>query len=573
MNAMSGLLVTRTRRYWVVALLMLAIYVLYAMLNWMTPIWCDDLDYGDAGHTLKDIFHRETYDYFHANGRIFSHSLVQLFAGMLGKPLFNLFNPLLTLLMVILLPLASGMGWRMDGDKLRQVMVLSVSLLLVWFTLPDQYITMFMIAGSSNYIWAAVLNLLFVVMLRRLLQKDGNIKIEQWIAVCLLSFFAGAWMEMYSVALVPAVFCWLACKRKLMDKKALVSYGLYVVGALVVIFAPGNFVRQEQAVNGRAGISTWMVTQLELAIRFKLIWVWVCAFVLLLVEVLRKKVRLGEFVADNMVWLIGIVVSYAFLFVSGVNSYRSQWAIYLFSIVVLSYLLNKMKTSKWINIALAVVVWTCVVVDFSYEYKAFRGKQAAVKEMLAKAQEKTLVDGQYYLWPNTSTTRKSIPSPTGLNGLWPGNSFATFHHLDGFVIMPERVFPYCAGERRFDSLYCGIVPVVDGMAVMRLEDWASDLALAYEYESDEPYVLRSKPSRLLSALGCETAVRKVYGQGRPLLGSLLEKSYPLESVSRVSDGVEEVFVFDFHNTRYLAAPVNMFRPYYAAPVKNVTIER
>ncbi len=573
MNAMSGSLVTRARRYWAVALLMLAIYVLYAVLNWMTPMWCDDLDYGDAGHTLKDIFHRETYDYFHANGRIFSHSLVQLFAGILGKPLFNLFNPLPTLLMVILLPLASGMGWRMGGDKLRQVMFLSVSLLLVWFTLPDQYITMFMIAGSSNYIWAAVLNLLFVVMLRRLLQKDGNVKKEQWIAVCFLSFFAGAWMEMYSIAIVPAVFCWLALERKHLNKRVLIPYVLYIVGAMIVIFAPGNFVRQGQAVNGRAGIITWMVTQLELAIRFKLIWVWIGSLVLLAFELLRKQIRIKAFLTDNLVWLVGIAVSYAFLFVSGVNSYRSQWAIYLFSFVVLFYLLDRIQTNKWINVAVAVVVLTGVVVDFSHEYKAFRGKQTAVKEMLVKTQEKTLVDGQYYLWPNTATTRKSIPSPTGLNGLWPGNSFATFHHLEGFVIMPERVFPYCTGERRFDSLYYDLVPVVDGMAVMKLADGVSDLVLAYEYESDKPYVLRSKPSRLLSALGCETAVRKVYGPGRPLLGFLLEKSYPLESISRVSDGVEEVFVFDFHNTRYLAAPVDMLRPFYAASVKNVTIER
>lgn len=65
-------------QYWNIILLSALIVVLYSVINWLTPVWCDDLDYGAEGHTFSDIFHREFHDYLYANGRIFSHTLVQL---------------------------------------------------------------------------------------------------------------------------------------------------------------------------------------------------------------------------------------------------------------------------------------------------------------------------------------------------------------------------------------------------------------------------------------------------------------------------------------------------------------
>ena len=255
-------------RHWEIVLFSVIVFALYSVINWLTPLWCDDLDYGADGHTFADIFHREFHDYLYANGRIFSHTLVQLFVGMFGKALFNLVNPIMTLLMIMLLVFASGINLNTKEDRWSMFFFLSISFFLVWFVLPDQYITMFMVAGSSNYIWAAVLNLLFISAFMRFLVKDKELKNWAWVGMCILSFFAGAWMEMYSVALTPALFFCLILKRNYRNKKALVSFGLYSIGAIVVIFAPGNFVRQGLTFGGRANVSTWLVNQLELAIKF-----------------------------------------------------------------------------------------------------------------------------------------------------------------------------------------------------------------------------------------------------------------------------------------------------------------
>ncbi len=557
--------------YWNIILLLIVIIVLYSVINWLTPLWCDDLSYGHTGHTFKDIAQREIYDYYHANGRFFSHSLVQLFAGILGKELFNILNPIMTLFMIGFLPIMTKKEeTEANGSNRWQGFLLFVvSFFLVWFVLPDQYITMFMIAGSSNYIWAAVLNLLFVYVFTQQLTKEYVLKGWQWACVIMLSFFAGAWMEMYSIALAPALFLYLLLHRKNVNKPSVIAFVCYAVGTAFVVFAQGNFERHGQAVSGHPSLVTWMVTQLELAIRFKLIWVWLLSLVLLIMELVMKKSTIKSFFEETMIWLIGIAVSYAFLFVSGVASYRSQWAIYLFNFIILFSLLKKIQVRNMFYVLASLLFLITIAVDFINECMACSVKKEAVAEMLHQAKTGSLMEGKYYLWPESVLTKKSIPVPTGVNGSWPGNSFATFHGLEGFVIMPKNVYAYCTGEESNDSLCYGVLPVFNDMAIAELDEGGSSVSLAYEYNIPYAYVLRNQPARLLQALGCSGTTRKVYNSR----GFLLEKEQPLISVSGVSDAYEGAFVFDFRGSRYLAAPVEMFQPKYEAAIKNVTIVR
>lgn len=568
--------------YWIVLSLLLFIIIVYSVINWLTPLWCDDLDYGAAGHTFGDIAHKEIHDYYHANGRICSHSLVQVFAGMLGKPLFNLLNPVMTLLMIILLPVVSGKTPKVSVNKWCWLFLVSISLMLVWFVMPDQYITMFMIAGSSNYIWAAVLNLLFVYMFTHVLPKEMTMKAWQCVGIVALSFFAGAWMEMYSIALAPALFLYLLLHRRNVNKRLILAFVFYVVGTAIVVFAPGNFVRQGGTIGAQVTIVTWLVNQLELAIRLKLVWVWLLTSALLIFEMVKKQYYFKEFVQDAIIWLVGIILSYAFLFVSGVLTFRALWAICLFSFVILFTVLSKVHINDWCGLVLSLLCVAIVCFDFCKEYKVCTNKRDAVATMLNQAQTGTLTNENYYLWPKTASSRKSFPVPKGLNGSWPVNSFATYYHLKKFVVLPEIVYSYCVGERRADSLYCGLVPMVEGLAITELEEGNSKLDLTYEFKTEDAYVFRSMFGRLIAAMGYDDVVRKVYDSNKTFYGLLLEKVCPLESTSSVSvesednymfEGTADVFAFDFHQTRFLVAPVSLILPKYDAPIKKVSLEK
>ena len=188
----------RSKSYLPVWLLAVGIFVLYLILNCLTPLWCDDLDYAHEGHTLRDIFRRETFDYLHANGRIFSHSVVQFFAGILGKPVFNPVNAFLTTVLICMIPCVASNDDSSQRTLWKLFLLVSASLFLVWFVIPDQYITMFMIAGSSNYIWGCILNLLFINIFATIDECDETSRAKYGLFI-LLALFAGAWRAAHAL--------------------------------------------------------------------------------------------------------------------------------------------------------------------------------------------------------------------------------------------------------------------------------------------------------------------------------------------------------------------------------------
>lgn len=556
--------VTTIMKLWNVVLLSALIIVLYSVINWLTPVWCDDLDYGAEGHTFSDIFHREYYDYFTANGRIFSHTLVQVFVGMLGKPLFNLVNPVMSLLMILLILVASGFNLNNIYDRWKSFFFISFSLLFVWFFLPDQYITMFMVAGSSNYIWAAVLNLSFVVVFKQVLVNDKELTTIQWIGIYILSFLAGTWMELYSIALMPALFCYLILNWGKWNKRVILPVCLYVIGAMIVILAPGNFVRQGGTLGSQVSIPTWLVNQLELAIRYNLIWIWLCTLVFLVIERINRQVKFKDFLTSNVIWIVAIIVSYAFLFVSGVVSWRSQWGIFIFSFVPFFWILDKLKINKYFCIVISIISVIAVCIDFSKEFQIVRTKNSAVLELLQQARSGTLVDGKYYLWPKTDESRKSIPVPTDLNGDWPGSYFRYLYHLEDFVIMPELAYDYCKGGETDYRMYFDVGPIVNDNVVIECDSSAQSIILEYGSETSEGFVLSSKFRRLISAFGCERYAHKVYcSKNDVVCGKVLLKTLDPSYLNvEVGAGIENVFLFDYEGKRFLVAPLEKIKPLY-----------
>ncbi len=556
-----------------VALLLLIVLLLYSVINWLTPIWYDDLDYGNQGHTFSDIFHREFHDYFYVNGRFFSHSLVQVFAGILGKPMFNLVNPIMTMFLIVLIPIASGLDWKTESNKWFLSCVLSLSLLLVWFVLPDQYITMFMIAGSSNYIWASVLNLLFVCVFMRILAANKAITTWQWIGVVALSFFAGAWMEMYSLALAPALFIFLLLHKEYWNKKSIISFVCYGMGTAIVVFAPGNFVRQEFSVQ-HSQIDVWLVNQLELAIRFGLIWVWLLSLVLLIVALVKKQITLKSFANDNVVWLVGILVSYAFLYVSGIISFRPQWGIFIYSFIVMFYLLRMVRIDKIPYVVVSVVAIAFVLVDFSKECRACQAKNKAVSKMLYQAKTNSLVENRFFLWPETESTRKSIPSPSELNGQWPGSYFSAFHHLRDFVIMPEVAYSYCSGEKNDFPLYYNLFPMIEDNVIVKCVDSScQNVTIEYEFESPKAYVLQNKIRRLLEAMGFEGFARKTYAsKDELLLGGILLRELDVADMEVVVSTMSNARLFDYCGSRYWVIPLEDMKPKFDIAVVSCKLQ-
>lgn len=82
--------------------------IIFYILNHFTPLYSDDWHYNfiygtfENINSLSDIIKSQYIHYFKVNGRFIPHFIVQLFDGILGKELFNIFNTIAFIFFLLL---------------------------------------------------------------------------------------------------------------------------------------------------------------------------------------------------------------------------------------------------------------------------------------------------------------------------------------------------------------------------------------------------------------------------------------------------------------------------------------
>ena len=151
------------------AAFLLVVAVVMYFFNRFTPIFCDDWHYcfifgtQTPIRTIGDIFVSQWHHYFEfTNGRVVAHFFVQLFDGILGKGLFNVFNAIFFALFLYALAVTTS------RDKSQYYKIMSVAFILILLVMTGfKYVFLWM-SGSCNYLWMAILLLFFF----RLMEKE-----------------------------------------------------------------------------------------------------------------------------------------------------------------------------------------------------------------------------------------------------------------------------------------------------------------------------------------------------------------------------------------------------------------
>jgi len=142
--------------------------VAFGVLNFLTPLYHDDfvyqfmfeggtVNYDNPIKSISDIVASQVEHYHSVNGRSIVHFLVQLFTGLLGKTVFNLFNIIVFGVFLFLLRDFSSSRKRETTPNQGFTAVILVLVLL----LPRFKDTFLWMTGSINYLWSATAALLF----------------------------------------------------------------------------------------------------------------------------------------------------------------------------------------------------------------------------------------------------------------------------------------------------------------------------------------------------------------------------------------------------------------------------
>ncbi|HJG99050.1 MAG TPA: DUF6056 family protein [Parabacteroides johnsonii] len=305
--------------------------VLFYLLSVYTPLMADDFSFAYVYDrnganilspimNLSDIIISQYNHYFVSNGRTPVQFIEQLFAGLLGRGLFNLFNTLIFLLFL-------WISASFIGQKKNRLYIVSALFLLFWFLLPVPGETLLWMSGSVCYLWASC----FVLLFLHFFFKINTMSIPKWGYPFL--FFAGVlsgWVhEGLTVGVSCCLFLYICFHRKKFRGNIVPLTLGFWGGTLLVFSSPGIWMR---------GISSFdLISFVMLCVRFALYIkaFWILMFILLYLYI-RKRGLFKEFLKKNAI-LLGIAF-FEFIFgcLIGLQSIRQTFFVELFSIILIA---------------------------------------------------------------------------------------------------------------------------------------------------------------------------------------------------------------------------------------------
>ena len=191
--------------------------------------------------SFSDIVKSQIDIYKNWSGRIPVLGMVQVFL-YIGKIFYDIINPIIFILFIIMLIKAANV--KVDEKNIFIILLFSI---FGAYKFWEKYIW---ISGSLNYLWPVTLMLIVIYYIYNMIVNDKKTNVINTIVLLISSFFAGWSHE--NVAFVLGSFIIFICLfniKKILSLnnsakiKLIASILLFGIGAILLIFCPGNFGR------------------------------------------------------------------------------------------------------------------------------------------------------------------------------------------------------------------------------------------------------------------------------------------------------------------------------------------
>ncbi|EMF0287073.1 hypothetical protein KGC99_000918 [Enterococcus hirae] len=224
-------------------LVLISAYVIMVVLNFLTPLIADDIEYMYKTSSFSSILHDEYTQYMTWTGRSVVHIIARLFL-LMPKTVFNLVNPLIYVLLTLLI-------YKMttkDNTTFYSFKYFLINVFL-WLFVPAFGQTILWETGAANYLWGGIIVVSFLFLYHRYYEKEQELSfnpIVNSILLLILGILAGWCNENTSGGMILIVLGYLYFYYQ--KKKSLRPWmftGLLgaIFGLFMMVTAPGNAVR------------------------------------------------------------------------------------------------------------------------------------------------------------------------------------------------------------------------------------------------------------------------------------------------------------------------------------------
>lgn len=299
----SGIFDRANRSRMTVAAVCLGIFLVMLMCNLWTDLVADDyryfFSYADESRieSIGDIFPSMAAHRYIMNGRVAAHFLVQLFL-LLPPIVFKLINSLVFLALIWLIYSIARQGGEHNTLGLLAIFG------CVWVFQPEFGQVFLWLTGAINYLWCAVLCLVFMLPYLDKLLHDREPSKPMRVPFVIFSVLVGAYSENSSVAVIFMVMLIIAVCRFYFKQR--ISSWMYLsllaafAGFMYMMLAPAESVNKSAEFSIPVLLSNFVETG-SFYLRFwPLIIVWALLFYLAVKNKAELRLR-----AASLVLLLG----------------------------------------------------------------------------------------------------------------------------------------------------------------------------------------------------------------------------------------------------------------------------
>lgn len=240
------------------AAVIILIFAIIFELNRLMPLHRDDYDYsmiwGTSEHIKSpaDIFESMRQHYFLHGGRMVTVFCLDLFLW-LGKFPFDVANALIFTALIVLIYIHARRELKID-----EAGILAVVGLLAWLSLPHFGEVAVWKSGSTVYLWSAVIVAIFLLPYNLALARTKTFDNKIFLPVMfLLGILAGCSVEnlAVTVTIFSGAIIFYCSREKILSSWMLSGFFGNILGLVIIIAAPGNYVRYDDQSNGKGILS------------------------------------------------------------------------------------------------------------------------------------------------------------------------------------------------------------------------------------------------------------------------------------------------------------------------------
>ena len=304
--------------------------------------------------SFGDAVKSQKLAYMDYNGRIVVHTLCQWFNGTKSTGFIALCNSALWALLLACFALLC-----FDRERLK-IPNLIIAFAILWLAMPNAHVMMIgAVAATVGYLWTGAANLFILLIFNKICHRENPLPLLSTIAIAVVSLFVGAMQESFSIGIAAGLALYALLQRKRLSRSAWILVAFYVLGTLIITFAPANFKRSDllgHFIRWYVFTDLLRVPVVSLTLLFTVITLFIRPGIV--IDVLKR----------NTVILIAILVNLAF---AVLIAYTGPWQLTCISLLCAILLLqmgSRLITGRTALAVIASVAACATIAVYSVQY-------------------------------------------------------------------------------------------------------------------------------------------------------------------------------------------------------------